>query len=181
MGWQQQRLSREYKIMPLVYLAIGSNLGDRSGNLLAAVRNLEPVVTVLRCSPVYETSPWGYTDQPDYLNQVIMAETDLSPGDLLVHLKRIELDLGRKESFRYGPRSIDIDILFYDDQIVYLQKLTIPHPSINERAFVLVPLADIAPNFEHPVLGETIEELLAKVNKDGVNYFSPAGCNEKNG
>ena len=167
--------------MPIVYLAVGSNLGDRSENLLAAVRNLEPLANVLKCSPVYETSPWGYEDQPDYLNQVIMAETDLSPGDLLIYLKRIEIDLGREESFRFGPRSIDIDILFYDDQIVDLPKLTIPHPSINERAFVLVPMADIAPNYEHPVLGETIEALLTMVNRDGVKYFSSSGCNEKTG
>jgi 2-amino-4-hydroxy-6-hydroxymethyldihydropteridine diphosphokinase len=167
--------------MPIVYLAVGSNLGDRSGNLIAAVRNLEPLANVLKCSPVYETSPWGYEDQPDYLNQVIMAETDLSPGDLLIYLKRIEIDLGREESFRFGPRSIDIDILFYDDQIVELPKLTIPHPSINERAFVLVPMADIAPNYEHPVLGETIEALLEMVNRDGVKYFSSSGCNEKTG
>jgi len=167
--------------MHLVYLAIGSNLGDRSKNLLSAVRNLDPVVSVLKCSPIYETSPWGYKDQPEYLNQVIMAETDLSPGDLLTYLKRIELELGREETFRYGPRLIDIDILFYDDQIVYLPKLTIPHPRINERAFVLVPMADIAPHFEHPVLGETIEELLSKLDKDGVIYFSSSGCNEKNG
>ena len=98
--------------MHLVYIALGSNLGNRSGNLIAAIQHLEPDVRVKKCSAVYETPPWGYEDQPKFLNQVLEVETDLAPGDLLDHVKKIESDVGREVSFRYGPRSIDIDILF---------------------------------------------------------------------
>ena len=100
--------------MHLVYIALGSNLGNRSGNLIAAIQYLGPEVRVKKCSAVYETPPWGYEDQPKFLNQVLEVETDLAPGDLLDHVKKIESDVGREVSFRYGPRSIDIDILFFD-------------------------------------------------------------------
>jgi 2-amino-4-hydroxy-6-hydroxymethyldihydropteridine diphosphokinase len=154
-----------------VYIALGSNLGDRSGNLEAAVEALSPSVRVLLRSPIYETPPWGYTDQPDFLNQVIQAETELSPQDLLSDLKKIEEQLGRQPTIQYGPRKIDLDILFYDDLLLESPSLTIPHPQLAERAFVLLPLADLAPDLLHPVLGITIDELLSNVNQEGIHLY----------
>jgi 2-amino-4-hydroxy-6-hydroxymethyldihydropteridine diphosphokinase len=156
-----------------VYLALGTNLGDRLANLQAAITALQPAVRILDCSPAYETQPWGYTDQPAFLNQVISGETALLPHDLLAHLKTLEIKLGRTPTFRYGPRRIDIDILFYNDLILDTITLTLPHPRLQERAFVLVPLADIAPYFLHPRLGKTVRELLAEVDRSGVELFKP--------
>jgi 2-amino-4-hydroxy-6-hydroxymethyldihydropteridine diphosphokinase len=156
-----------------VFLALGTNLGDRSANLRAAINALPPAVCILSCSPVYETPPWGYTDQPAFLNQVLAGETGLSPADLLVHLKTLEASLGRIPSFHYGPRKIDIDILFYDDLILETPALILPHPRLHERAFVLVPLADIAPDLRHPRFQKSARELLAEVNRTGVELFQP--------
>ncbi|MCK4899641.1 MAG: 2-amino-4-hydroxy-6-hydroxymethyldihydropteridine diphosphokinase, partial [Anaerolineales bacterium] len=125
-----------------IYIALGTNLGNRLDNLQRTVKALPPEARVINASPIYETPPWGYLDQAYFLNQVLQAETDLTPEDLLSYLKRLETQLGRQTSFKYGPRLIDLDILFYDDLILETSILTIPHPKINERAFVLVPLAD---------------------------------------
>jgi 2-amino-4-hydroxy-6-hydroxymethyldihydropteridine diphosphokinase len=119
-------------------------------------------------SPIYVTPPWGYEDQPDFLNQVIQVTTRLEPTQLLDYLKGIEDDMGRKATFRYGPRLIDLDILFYGQRVIREESLQIPHPRLHERAFVLVPLHDIAPDFVHPVLRETIRDLLSKVDVEGV-------------
>lgn len=151
-----------------VYIALGTNLGDRLANLRAAVAALSPDVRVVAESPVYETPPWGYADQPAFLNMAVEAETDLGPGALLDFLKRLETELGRVESFRYGPRQIDLDILFYDDLVLDTPPLIIPHPRLHERAFVLVPLADLAPALVHPILQKSIVELLASVNPTGI-------------
>ena len=152
MGWQPPPLLRDYRFMSLAYLALGSNLGNRAENLQTAISFLGSKSKVLNCSPVYETPPWGYEEQPKFLNQVVRVETDLTPSELLDYVKEIERKIGRKETFRYGPRSIDIDILFYDDLVVNTPPLIIPHAQITERAFVLVPLADIAPDYIHPIL-----------------------------
>ncbi len=154
-----------------VYIALGTNLGERLANLESAIAALAPEVRVRAESPVYETPPWGYADQPAFLNMVVEAETDLDPGALLGHLKRLEAELGRVESFRYGPRRIDLDILFYDDLILDTPPLVIPHPRLHERAFVLVPLADLAPELVHPVLGRHISELLEDVDASGIHPF----------
>jgi 2-amino-4-hydroxy-6-hydroxymethyldihydropteridine diphosphokinase len=155
----------------IVYLALGTNLGDRSANLRAAVAALSPAVMVLEQSPVYETLPWGVTDQPAFLNMVIKGETRQRPQELLKHLKLLELQLGRLTSIRYGPRKIDLDILFYDNLIFDTPALILPHPRLHERAFVLVPLADLAPDQVHPVLGRTIRQLLADLDTTGVKQY----------
>ncbi|NJN44873.1 MAG: 2-amino-4-hydroxy-6-hydroxymethyldihydropteridine diphosphokinase [Anaerolineae bacterium] len=151
--------------MSKTYLALGTNLGDRLANLKGAIAALPPTVRVIRESSVYETEPWGFENQPNFLNQVIEAETTLPPTDLLHHLKSLENQLGRKPSFQFGPRLIDLDILFYDDLVLDTLALSIPHPRLHERAFVLIPLADIAPDFIHPVYQKTIRELLENLGK----------------
>lgn len=149
----------------IVYLALGSNLGNRLSNLKNAVANLTPQMEVKRKSLVYETPPWGYADQPPFLNQAVMAETYLEPEALLGHLKRLEVVLGREPSFENGPRTIDLDILFYDDVIIDSPPLVIPHPRLHQRAFVLVPLNDIAPDLVHPLLGKSVSEMLLDVDR----------------
>ena len=147
--------------MHKVFIALGANLGNRMSNLRQAVRALPPQVQPRQISPVYETLPWGYTEQPTFLNAVLEAETRLKPGALLAHLKEIEVRLGRQPGFRNGPRAIDLDVLFYEMQIVHLPGLEIPHPRLHERAFVLVPLANLAPDWVHPRTGQTVRQMLA--------------------
>lgn len=157
----------------IVYLALGTNIGDRAANLLSARRALAAKLRLLGASLVYATPPWGFKDQPEFLNQVIKAETLLSPQELLVVIKKLEADLGRSPTFRYGPRLIDIDILFYDQLVLNSPSLTIPHPRLGERAFVLVPLADLAPDLLHPTQGRTVSELLASLDRSEIHAFSP--------
>ncbi|MFC1978712.1 2-amino-4-hydroxy-6-hydroxymethyldihydropteridine diphosphokinase [Chloroflexota bacterium] len=142
-----------------VYLGLGSNLGDRESNLLDAIERLGEKVVVQQISSPYDTEPVGYADQPRFLNAVVKADTKLTPDDLLKFLKKIEVELGRTSSFVNGPRLIDIDILLYDDVVVDTPLLTIPHPRYTERAFVLVPLAKIAPEVVCPVRHKTLKEL----------------------
>lgn len=152
----------------IIYLGLGTNLGDRQANLQDAVAGLIPKVGVLRVSSVYETEPWGYRDQPACLNQVLEGETDLQPLDLLLFLKNLELTLGRQATFLYGPRLIDLDILFYDQAVINQPELVIPHPRLAERAFMLVPLTELAPELRHPVLGLTISMLKNRIDTSGV-------------
>jgi 2-amino-4-hydroxy-6-hydroxymethyldihydropteridine diphosphokinase len=154
-----------------VFIGSGSNLGDRLAALSTAVELLAPDVRVLKPSKVYETPPWGYEDQPAFLNQVLQTDTELDPLDLLNYLKRIEQIMGRKATFRYGPRAIDLDILFYDGLIISIDNLQIPHPRAAERAFVLVPLREIAPGFMHPVLNKTITELTRTIDCSGIKVY----------
>jgi len=152
----------------IVYIALGTNLGQRSENLQAAIEAFPPEVIVLDESHVYETPPWGYENQPPFLNMAVKAETSLEPGALLKYLKQLEVELGREENIRWGPRLIDLDILFYDDLVIDTPPLVIPHPRLHERAFVLVPLGDIALDLVHPVFGQTIHELLANIDMEGI-------------
>ncbi len=144
-----------------VFLGIGTNLGDRERNLQEALAVLSQKMVILKQSSVYQTAPWGYMDQPAFLNQVIEAQTDLSSLNLLGFLKDTEKQLGRQANFRYGPRLIDLDILFYGNRIIQTPRLQVPHPRLTQRAFVLVPLAEIAPEFVHPQNKQTITQLLA--------------------
>ncbi len=154
-----------------IYLALGTNLDDRLANLRAALQGLAPEIILRLQSLIYETLAWGYEDQPPFLNMVIKAETGLEPRALLAHLKGLENQLGRTPSFHWGPRLIDIDILFYNNLILKTPELVIPHPRLHERGFVLVPLADIAPDLLHPVLIKTIAELLQNVSTAGITLF----------
>lgn len=147
--------------MKTVYLSLGSNVGNREVNLKAAVNGLESArVHVRRASPVYETEPVDYKNQPWFLNLVIEAETKLMPEQLLQKTLRIERDLGRTRKIPKGPRTIDIDILFYGHAVVQSPGLEIPHPRLAQRRFVLAPLADLAPDLRHPVTGRTVREML---------------------
>jgi 2-amino-4-hydroxy-6-hydroxymethyldihydropteridine diphosphokinase len=145
----------------LTYLSLGSNIGDRERNLRAAIERLAaPSLHVLRVSPVYETEPVDYTDQRWFLNLVVEAETTLFPLQLLARVQKIERVLGRVRTVPKGPRTIDIDILFYGMAVMHGGKLEVPHPRLAERRFVLAPLHDLAPALRHPVTRVTVAELL---------------------
>jgi 2-amino-4-hydroxy-6-hydroxymethyldihydropteridine diphosphokinase len=148
--------------MARVYIAIGSNLGEKKANCLRAVALLpERGIVPNKVSPVFETEPRGVKDQPPFMNMAVEAETGLAPGDLLMALKDIEREMGRAETVRWGPRVIDLDILLYDDLVLKEPGLEIPHPLMHERGFVLGPLSEIAPDLVHPVLKKTVRELYA--------------------
>jgi len=150
--------------MPLAYIGIGSNLGDREFNCKQAIGLLrQKGITVSKESSLYETKPWGVTDQPLFLNMAIEIETDLKPFELLRTLKDIENEMGREETFLWGPRIIDLDILLYDNYIVNEKGLRIPHPHMQDREFVLRPLCEIAGDVPHPLLLLSIEELLQRL------------------
>lgn len=155
----------------LVYLALGSNVGNRAANLKAAIAALPPQMEVKAKSRVYETPPWGYANQEKFLNQVLKVQTYLKPEQLLKHLKRLEVALGREASFQNGPRLIDIDILFYDDLVFESPTVTIPHPRLHERGFVLMPLMDLAPDLVHPLKKQSIRELIAFCDVSGIVPF----------
>ncbi len=156
-----------------VYLGLGSNLGDRDAQLREALAAIAPDVVVKRVSSVYDTEPMLVEDQPRFHNLVCAGETRLDPIALLRLVKQVEQALGRTPGPRFGPRAIDIDVLLYDDLVLESDELIVPHPRLAERAFVLVPLAEIAPDLRHPVLGTAMSKLAQAVTPADVRALGP--------
>jgi 2-amino-4-hydroxy-6-hydroxymethyldihydropteridine diphosphokinase len=147
--------------MNKVFLLIGGNMGDRLQNLHQAITLLsEAVGPVIQQSAVYETAAWGKTDQPAFLNQALLLKTRLSAQELIIAALLVEEQMGRHRMEKFGPRVIDIDIMFYNEDVIDEAHLTIPHPQMQNRRFALVPLNELAPLYVHPVLNKTVEELL---------------------
>jgi len=157
-----------------VYLGLGTNLGDRLANLRLALARLQTLARLEEVSSLYETEPEGLSDQPLFFNAVCRVTTGLEPQAFLRFLKNLEPEIGRRPGGRrWGPRPIDLDILLYDDRVVDAPELQVPHPRLAERAFVLVPLCELAPELRHPLLGKTMKDLLASVGKKGVRKIAP--------
>ncbi len=152
-----------------VFISVGSNIGDREGNCRRAVSLLcgKGPVELVSESSLYETEPWGRVEQGAFVNSAVEVRTPLAPADLLALLKGIEAKMGRTPSPRWGERVIDLDIIFYGDEVVKAEGLSIPHPRAHERAFVLAPLAEITPGFVHPVLKKSVSSLLRELRDAG--------------
>jgi 2-amino-4-hydroxy-6-hydroxymethyldihydropteridine diphosphokinase len=152
-----------------VYLGLGTNIGDRQSNLARALKLLGERLKIEKVSSIYETEPVGYVDQPKFLNAVCLVKTNIGPLQLLSLVKGIESNMGRDAGFPNGPRIIDIDIILYGNMSMIDPELTIPHPRMNERAFVLIPLVEIAPDLIHPFTKERIDDLATIVEgREGV-------------
>jgi len=148
-----------------IYLHTGSNIGDRYEQLAEAIEHIEQEIgKVTAASTICETEPWGNTDQPNFFNQALEVETDYEPLDILDKIHKIEERMGRVRTQKWAKRNIDIDLIFYGNEIFKSEKLTVPHPHMHERNFVLIPIMEIAGEFVHPELGETIEELYFRSN-----------------
>ncbi len=155
----------------ICYLSLGTNLGNREEFIKKALVKLGKEVKILKISPVYQTAPWGLLEQEPFLNLCVEISTTLSPLSLLNLCKAIEQQLGRRKKIHWGPREIDIDIIFYAKEIIKLENLTIPHPELSHRQFVLKPLADLAPNFIHPELNISVINLSSSLSLDGVEFY----------
>jgi 2-amino-4-hydroxy-6-hydroxymethyldihydropteridine diphosphokinase len=153
----------------LAYIGIGSNLGDKLGNCRRAIEAIQSDERnqIVKCSPFYHTEPVGEKEQDWFFNGVVAVETSLGPRELLDFLLAVEGRMGRMRGERWGPRVIDLDILFFGPEVIRERGLEIPHPRLHARRFVLVPLQDIAPHFAHPLLGKTISQILAELKEEG--------------
>ena len=154
--------------MEKVFLGIGSNVGEKIIFINRAIKLLSQILTKIEIAPLYISKAVGFEDQPDFINTVVSGYTDLTPDELFKKIKDIEKKVGRIKRFRWGPREIDIDILFYGSHIIEKDNLTIPHPRIQERDFVLKPLSDLDPDFVHPVLKKTVKELLLNLKEKSI-------------
>lgn len=153
-----------------VLIGLGSNLGDRANHLMSGVEALRRIGDVMAVSNVYETDPVGVSErQPAYLNMVVSLATEFAPSSLLDELLCVERIQGRHRQHRNAPRTLDLDLLAYGDLVLHRQDLTVPHPRLHERAFVLVPLMEVAPGFRHPVTGATLPEMMAEVQSQGIH------------
>jgi 2-amino-4-hydroxy-6-hydroxymethyldihydropteridine diphosphokinase len=148
----------------MVYLALGSNVGDSPANIAQAIKLLGTSLKQIKQAPTYISKAVGYTDQPNFLNTAVSGQTDLSPEALMEFIENVERQVGRTASFHWGPREIDIDIIFYGDLVLKTEKLIIPHPYLRDRDFVLQPLNDLDPQMIEPVSKQTIQSLLAKIS-----------------
>lgn len=166
--------------MRKAYISIGSNIGDRLDHLKGAIRalHLHDGIAVLSVSSIYETAPVGYTEQADFLNLATGIETELSAHELLAVCQEIERELGRVRDIRWGPRTVDLDILLYNNENIEAEDLVVPHPRMHERAFVLIPLLEIAPTIGHPATGKLYSEEVA-VHDDGVVLWQKVDGIEK--
>jgi len=151
-------------VKKIVYLSLGSNVGDRQANLEQAIKELGKIGTVEKRSALYETEPMEITDQPWFLNMALELETELMPKQFIAAVLDIERSMGRKRTKKKGPRTIDIDVALFGKSIIEMQGLTVPHPAMHERRFVLEPLVEIAPEMIDPVTGLTVAQLLARLN-----------------
>lgn len=149
--------------MHFAYISLGSNQGNRKAYLSKAKKELAKLGKITQISTILETKAWGKTDQPDFLNQALLLETNLSPLELLQNFQKIENNCQRERKEKWGPRTLDLDLLFFDDLILNTPELKIPHPLLHKRIFVLEPLAEIAADFKHPVLDKNIQTLLQKL------------------
>lgn len=152
--------------MNKIFLALGANVGDIKKNISDAIELLSQKITNIKKASLYESKAVGYIEQDNFINTAIYGETNLSPDQLLKFIKSVEKKLGRVKRFRFGPREIDIDIIFYDEKIINKEGLEIPHPRLFERDFVLAPLKELDPRLIHPILKKTVEELLGELSQE---------------
>ncbi len=154
--------------MTIVYLAIGTNMGNRMVNIRSAIDQLKHQFSIVSTSSVYETPPWGFTEQQQFLNMALSIECNMHPVKLLIVLKKIETELGREKTFQWGPRLIDIDIIYYGEKIYELQNLNIPHKEMHKRGFVMVPISEIAPDFIHPIIRKKNRVICDGLDTEGI-------------
>lgn len=147
--------------MDTAYLLLGSNMGNRLANIKNAIQKISQVCgDIVQLSSIYDTAAWGYTEQGNFLNQVVVLDSNMHPTQLMLHLLEIEKEIGRVRDIKYGPRLIDIDILLFDNEIINNSILTLPHPELQKRKFALMPLVEVASELIHPIIKQTITELL---------------------
>ncbi len=161
-----------------IFLGLGSNEGNRQQNLENCIVEIKEnaFLKIIKCSSIYESEPIGYTNQNWFLNVVLKTETEISPIELLTLVKDIEVKMGRKKTLRWGPRVIDVDILTYGEKIFTSDGLTIPHPEMHRRKFVLIPLAEIDPSFIHPQRKKSVEKMIRRCPNNNVNWYANLNC-----